>query len=121
MTLTSEIVGPDDIIKELRRINGESAKGIAILAEAERKAVELDLIADSAEARALLASSGNIPERQAISKIEAEDERLQAEIAKAEVSRIKTKLRHLQDQQSNLQTQARMVELTWRTAGIGER
>lgn len=121
MTLTSEIVGPDDIIKELRRINGESAKGIALLAYAERRAVELDLLADTIEAKTLIASSGNIPERQAIAKIESEQERLEAELAKAEVSRIKTKLRHLQDQQSNLQTQARMVELTWRTAGIGER
>lgn len=119
--MTTEIIGPDDIIRELRRINTESAKGITILADAEKKAIEKQLEADSAEARALLASSGNIPERQAVAKIAAEDVRLEAEIAKAEVSRIKTKLRHLQDQQSNLQTQARMVELTWRTAGVGER
>lgn len=119
--MTSEIIGPDDIIRELRRINHESAKGINILADAEKKAIELQLEAESAEARALIASSGNIPERQALAKIAAEDLRLEAEIAKAEVSRIKTKLRHLQDQQSNLQTQARMVELTWRTAGVGER
>lgn len=117
----SEIVAPDDIIRELRAINEQASKGIALLAEAERRAIELDLRADSIEAQTLIASSGNIPERQAIAKIESEQERLEAEIAKAEVNRIKTKLRHLQDQQSNLQTQARMVELTWRTAGIGER
>lgn len=117
----SDIVGPDDIIRELRSINEQAAKGISLLAEAEKKALELELIADTAEAQALLSSSGNIPERQAIAKLESEEPRLQAEIAKAEVNRIKTKLRHLQDQQSNLQTQARMVELTWRTAGIGER
>ena len=119
--MTTDIVGPDDIILELRRINSESAKGISILAEAEKKAIELHLLAETTEAKALLSSDGNIPERQAISKIASEEERLAAELAKAEVSRIKTKLRHLQDQQSNLQTQARMVELTWRTSGIGER
>ena len=119
--MTTEIVGPDDIIRELRAINEQAGKGISLLAEAEKNAIQLDLLADTTEARALLDSSGNIPERQAISKVASEDERLAAELAKAEVSRIKTKLRHLQDQQSNLQTQARMVELTWRTAGIGER
>ncbi len=117
----NEIVAPDDIIRELRRINAESARGIMLLADAEKKAIELDLKADTIEAQSLIASQGNIPERQAIAKIESEQERLEAEIAKAEVNRIKTKLRHLQDQQSNLQTQARMVELTWRTAGVGER
>ena len=119
--MTTEIIGPDDIIRELRRINHESGKGISLLADAEKKAIQLQLEAETAEARALLASSGNIPERQALAKIAAEDLILNAEIAKAEVNRIKTKLRHLQDQQSNLQTQARMVELTWRTAGVGER
>lgn len=117
----SEIVAPDDIIRELRSINEQAGKGISLLGEAEQKAIKLALIADTEEAQALLSSSGNIPERQAIAKIQSEQARLDAEIAKAEVSRIKTKLRHLQDQQSNLQTQARMVELTWRTAGVGER
>ena len=117
----NSIIGPDDIIRELRSINEQASKGIALLAEAEKKALELELVADTAEAQALLASSGNIPERQAIAKLKTEKERLEADIATAEVNRIKTKLRHLQDQQSNLQTQARMVELTWRTAGIGER
>ncbi len=117
----TRIVAPDDIIQELRNINQESAKGIVLLAEVERKAIELDLQAQTAEARALLESQGNIPERQAIALLKCEQERLQADIAKAEVSRVKTKLRHLQDQQSNLQTQARMVELTWKTAGVGER
>jgi hypothetical protein len=117
----TKIVAPDDIIQELRNINQDSAKGIILLAEVERKAIELDLQAQTAEARALLESQGNIPERQAIALLKSEQERLQADIAKAEVSRVKTKLRHLQDQQSNLQTQARMVELTWRTAGVGER
>jgi hypothetical protein len=117
----TKIVAPDDIIQELRNINQESAKGIALLAEVERKAIELELQAETAEARALLESQGNIPERQAIATLKSEQERLAADIAKAEVNRVKTKLRHLQDQQSNLQTQARMVELTWRTAGVGER
>lgn len=117
----NSIITPDDIITELRRINTSSAEGIKLLADAELKAINLQLELETQEAKSLLGSDGNIPERQAIAKLKTQEKRLEAEIAKAEVQRIKTKLRHLQDQQSNLQTQARMVELTWRTAGVGDR
>jgi hypothetical protein len=50
-----------------------------------------------------------------------EADKLALDIAIAKLSRVKAKLRVLQDAQTNIQTQARMVELTYKTAGLGER
>jgi hypothetical protein len=41
------------------------------------------------------------------------------DLARAKLNRVKAKLRHLQDVQTNIQSQARMVELTYKTAGVG--
>ena len=106
---------PLDVINELASIRSQSERGIALLAEAEAKAVKLELEADKAEALALLEAKGNIPDRQAVAKLASLEQREAAELARVEVSRIKTKLRHLSESMMAVQTSARMVELEWKT------
>lgn len=115
------IDSPDDIIKQLAEIRAEAARGVTAQYEAEVKMAELELVAETVEAKALLNAGGTVADRQAVAKIQAEEAALAAAIAKAEYNRVKTKLRHLDQAQSSLQTAARMLEVTWRTAGIGER
>jgi lipopolysaccharide export system protein LptA len=112
---------PDDIITQLVAIREQAERGIALLYEAEVKSAKLQLEADKVEATALITAEGNVAHKQAIAKIKSGEARLEADIAKAEYQRIRTKLRHLELAQSSLQTQAKMVEITWRTAGVGER
>jgi hypothetical protein len=112
---------PDDIINELVSIREQAERGSKYLYEAEVKAAKLALEAETIEATALISADGNVAHKQAIAKIKSAEARLEADIAKAEYQRVKTKLRHLELAQSSLQTQARMVEITWRTAGVGER
>lgn len=117
----NNIATPDQVIEQLASLRAEAERGIAAQYEAEVKLARLQLEADKIEALAIIHADGNVAHKQAIAKIKSADARLEAEIARAEYQRIRTKLRHIELAQSSLQTQARMVEVTWRTAGIGER
>lgn len=112
---------PTDVIRELASLRSQAEQGVGVLAEAEKKHVLLALEADKVEALAYLESGGSIPERQAVAKLKALDAREAAELAKVEVNRVKLKLKQISEAQMNVQTQARMVELQWKTAGVGER
>lgn len=117
----SEIVTPDVIIRELVSIRSEAQKGIEAQYEAEKELAEAVLALDTAEAKALLDAQGTVVDRQAIAKLKTEDERLRESLARAKFNRVKTKLRLLEQAQMSVQTQARLVELMYRSAGMGER
>jgi hypothetical protein len=117
----TSISTPDNIIENLVDIRNQAEAGIRAQYEAEVKVANLELEADRIEAQALIEAQGSVAHKEAIAKIKSADARLEADIARAEYNRIKLKLRHLELAQSSLQTQAKMVELTWRTAGVGER
>jgi hypothetical protein len=112
---------PDSIIDELVAIRREAAKGVEALFAAEKELAELELAFDKTNALALLGAKGTVVDRQALALLESAEARERRDIARAVVTRVKTKLRMLSEQQMSVQTQARMVELTWKTAGIGER
>lgn len=117
----TEIVTPLDVITELASIRAQSEKGIGYLAEAEIKLVAAELAADRAEALALLQAEGTVVDRQAVAKLQSAAEREVAALAKVEVNRVRLKLKHLTESMMAVQTSARMVELQWKTAGVGER
>jgi len=112
---------PQDVINELAAIRRESEKGIAYLADVETKLVALELDADRAEALALLEAQGTVVDRQAVAKLASLEHREAVALAKVELNRVKLKLRHLSEAQMAVQTSARMIELGWKTAGVGER
>jgi N-acetylneuraminic acid mutarotase len=74
--------------------------------------------AGRAEAAAFLRINGLVADRTALAKLESSDLRAEAEIAKAKFNRVKTKLQQLNQSQSAIQTQARMVEITYAQAGL---
>jgi hypothetical protein len=112
---------PDDVISGLVGIREQADRGIDSLYEAEVKMARLELEADRIWAFAIINAQGTQLHKEAVAKLKSAEARLEASIAKAEYQRLRTHLRQLELAQSNLQTQARMVEITWRTAGIGER
>jgi hypothetical protein len=121
MTLTNEIVTPQDVITALADIRSQSEKGVALLEQAQQDYVRLDQEANKVEYEAFLASQGTVKDREAIAGLRAQEARTAAELQKVRVDYIKTKLKHLSEATMAIQTSARMVELGWRTAGIGER
>ena len=116
-----EFQTPDSIIRELADVRAEAAKGVDALLEAETEVAKLDFEYSRVHAQALLAAVGTVVDRQALASLDAAEIKLKLDIARAKMNRVKAKLRHLQDVQTNIQTQARMVELTYKTAGIERR
>jgi hypothetical protein len=112
---------PDSIIQELMAIRQQSERGVALLAEAEQKHLELTMAAERIELRALLDAQGTVVDRQAVAKLVSQDERQDAELAKIEVTRIKSKLKQLSESMMAVMAAGKMVEVTYKTAGVGER
>jgi hypothetical protein len=115
----TEIVTPDQIIKALADLRAEADKGIEAQYRAEVELSQKQLEVDRLEAAAFLRINGLVADRQALAKLESSEARLQADLAKAKFNRVKTKLQQLNQAQSALQTQARMVEITYTQAGLG--
>jgi hypothetical protein len=109
---------PQDVIRELVDLRTQSEKGVGILAEAERKHVQLHLEAERAEALAFLEAEGTVADRTAIAKLKSIDAKQEAELAKVEVNRIKTKLKQLSEATMATQTASRMIELQFRTSNV---
>jgi hypothetical protein len=111
-----QIVTPDQIIDELVSIREEAERGIGVQHAAEINMLKLELTLDKAEAIAYLNADGTAGERNAKVKILTENEALEYAVSKAEYNRVKTKMKQLELSQMSVQTQARLVELTYRSA-----
>jgi rRNA-processing protein FCF1 len=111
-----DITTPKQVIDELNRLMAESQKGVQALYEAEIKVAELENEYDKTISSALLSSDGTIPERQAKAKLAASEIKLELDIAKAQLSRVKMKLKTLDSAQMATSVIARQVDLQWRHA-----
>ncbi len=109
-----DITTPDQVIRELNRLQSDAVKGIGALYEAERKLVELDLAFDTSWAKALLKHSGAVAIREAMATLDTESERLQRDLARVEVNRIKLKLKQLSEASVAASVIGRQVELTYK-------
>lgn len=119
--MIDELKTPDSVIAELVEIRAEASNGVVAQYDAEVKLAEATLAAERAEALALLNAQGTVVDRQATAKLKCEEERFAEALAKAEFNRVKTKLKLLEQAQMNVQTQARLIEMQYKTAGLGER
>jgi len=105
---------PKEVIRELEKIRNQSEQGIALLAEAEIKYLELAAAADRVEATELLSAQGTIVDRQAVAKLKAMDVRFEADLAKVELNRIKAKIRHLSESQMAVMAAGKLIQMEWR-------
>jgi len=112
----TEIVTPDQIIQMLAEIRTEAEKGIEAQYHAEVDLAKKQAEADRVESTTYLRIDGLVSDRQALAKLESAEAREAVDLARAKLNRIKLKLNQINQAQSALQTQARMVELTYKTA-----
>jgi hypothetical protein len=105
---------PKQVIRELEKIRLQSEQGISLLAEAEVKYLELASAADRIEATELLSAQGTIVDRQAVAKLKAMDSRFEADLARAELNRIKAKIRHLSESQMAVMAAGKLIQIEWR-------
>ena len=92
-------------LAELTQLN---KRGVEALFEAEEELAYAENDLDTVEAKAFLDAEGSVAERQSRAKLVAADARLRRDLAKASVSRIKTKLRSVE---SELMAQATLAKI----------
>lgn len=101
-------MNPLDIIRELQELTATNQKGVEALYEAETNLAGMELELDKTEAGAFISAAGSIAERTALAKLESADARFRRDIAKAQVNRVRTKLRTIE---SAIMAQATMSKL----------
>ena len=84
---------PSEIIKELQELTQISRKGVEALYEAENDLAQAEATLDTIEAKAFLQADGTVADRNALSRLEAVDARLERDLAKAKVNRIRSKIK----------------------------
>ena len=99
---------PSNIIKELQELTQTNRRGVDALFEAESNLAEKERELDKVEAASFLESRGTVAVRQALARLEAADARFARDIAKAQVNRVRTKMRGIE---SELIAQATMSKL----------
>lgn len=117
----TSIEHPGDVVRELNALRNRADEAVTALFGLEKDAVLAEIEADRIEAQALLDATGTIPERNAWAKLQSLEARQTAELARVKVSYAKNRLKQLSESVMAVQTTARMVEMQWKTAGIGER
>jgi len=97
-----------EIVQEIAELTSENKKGVEALYAAEATLAQAEKDLDTAEAGAFLAGTGSVAERQAHAKLKCAEIRFERDIAKAQVNRVRTKLRVIE---SALMAQATMSKL----------
>ena len=106
---------PMGVVAELRHIQTEVQRGIAALYDAECKVADSENAYERELQLAFMNAQGTVADRQAVSKLQASEKRLLADLSKAEFNRVKAKLKALEMAQMSLQTQSRLMETELKT------
>jgi hypothetical protein len=106
---------PGQIVEELQRISKEMERGASSLYDAEIKLADAEATYDKSVSLSFLNSSGTVADRQAVAKLQAVDEKLKADLARAEFNRVKMKMKVLSDTATMTAVISRNVELQWRS------
>lgn len=101
---------------ELQRIIAESSKAPQAIFEAEKKLAEAEFAFERHKALTFMNAEGTVADREALSKYESAEFRLAADIAKAELNRVRSKAKQLADAGILTATLAKSVEMTYRNA-----
>ena len=97
-----------EIVQELAELTAENKKGVEALYEAESNLAGLENALDKAEATAYLGGTGSVADRQAAAKLACAEIRFERDLGKAQVNRVRTKLRVIE---SAIMAQATMSKI----------
>ncbi len=98
-----------EIQRQLAELIAENSKGSTALFDAERALAEAEYDLDLAEQKAYIKSQGTVRDREAMARLESADLRLQRDLRKAELNRIRQKIRSIETASMVLATQAKLM------------
>lgn len=109
-----DIVSPADVIAELNRLRDLQGKGVEAMYAAEIRLAECEQALDTIEASAFLKANGTVADRERLAKLESTQARLERDVARAEMNRVKTKLRAIEQAFMAISVIGRQIELEWK-------
>jgi hypothetical protein len=109
-----DVLTPAQVVAEQNRLMAEAQKGIQALYKAEIAVAEADLAYERELALSFVNSDGSVADRQAVAKLQAGEKKLALDFAKAELNRVKAKLRANDSAQVAVSVIARQVENEFR-------
>ena len=98
-----------EIQRQLAELIAENSRGSTAIFEAEKALAEAEYELDLAEQKAYIKASGTVRDREAIAKLESADLRLQRDLRKAELGRIRQKIKSIETASMVLATQAKLM------------
>jgi len=101
-------VTASNIVEELQRLTAMNRQGVEALYENEIVLARAESDLDKAEAHAFISGAGSVAERQAQAKLACSELRFERDLAKAQVNRIRMKLRTIE---SEIMAQATMSKI----------
>ena len=98
-----------EIQEQLADLIAENSRGSTALLEAEKALAEAEYDLDLIESKSFLKAAGTVADRQSIARLESAEARLQRDLRKAELSRIRQKIKAIETASMVLATQAKLM------------
>jgi hypothetical protein len=103
-----------EIQKQIADLILENQKGTNALFEAERALAEAEYTLDTVEQKAYIKSQGTVADRTALARLEAAESRLERDLRRAELNRIKVKIKGIETALMALGTQVKLMNVEGR-------
>jgi Tfp pilus assembly protein PilX len=100
----------EEIQRQIAELIAENSKGATALYEAEARLANAEHELDTIESKAFISADGSVADRTAIARLKAADARLQRDLRKAEVNRVRTKIKTIESALMALATQAKLMQ-----------
>lgn len=94
---------------QIAELIAENSKGATALFEAERLLAEAEYNLDTIEQKAFIAAEGTVADRTAIARLKSAEARLQRDLRRAEMQRVKVKIKQIETALMALATQAKLI------------
>jgi hypothetical protein len=99
-----------EIQRQIAELIAENSKGSTALFDAEKSLAEAEYELDTIEATAFISAEGSVADRQAIARLKSAQVRLERDLRKAELNRIKVKVKSIETALMALATQAKLMQ-----------
>lgn len=99
-----------EIQKQLSELIAENQKGSTALFDCEVSLAKAELELDTTEAKAFIAAAGTVADRNAVTRLQSSDLRFQRDLRKAELNRVKVKIKSIETAIFALGSQAKLIQ-----------
>ncbi len=101
---------PSQIVEEIARLTQENSRGAEALYEAEVALAHAEHELDTVEQKAFIKTQGTVADRTALAKLESANARLERDLKRAQLNRIKVKIKTIETTLMALGTQVKLIQ-----------